>query len=40
MKDVYYHPTEITQGNLFDITSNIKEDRTSLDLLTQVMIDS
>lgn len=40
MKDVYYHPTEITQWNLFDITSNIKEDRTSLDLLTQVMIDS
>ena len=37
MKDVYYHPTEITQDILF--ASNIKEDRTPEDLLTQVILD-
>ena len=39
MKDVYYKPSEINQMNLLDYMSNIKEDRTSEDLLTQVMLD-
>ncbi len=39
MKDVFYHPTEVTQAGLFDLTSNIKEDRTSEDILAQVMLD-
>ncbi len=33
MKDVYYAPTQIGQTELEDFTSNIKEDRTDLDLL-------
>ena len=33
MKDVYYSADEFTQNTLFDLESNIKEDRTSLDLL-------
>lgn len=33
MKDVYYASDEFTQQNLMDMASNIKEDRTSLDLL-------
>ncbi|MBD3842920.1 MAG: restriction endonuclease [Campylobacterales bacterium] len=40
MKDVYYNPNEISQDNLFDMVSNIKEDRTDLDLLFQVLLDS
>ena len=39
MKDVYYKPGEIGQMNLMEYLSNIKEDRTSEDLLTQVMLD-
>lgn len=39
MKDVYYKPSELGQTNLFDMMSNIKDDRTSEDLLTQVMLD-
>lgn len=39
MKDVYYKPSELGQTNLFDLMSNIKEDRTPEDLLTQVMLD-
>jgi len=39
MKDVYYKPSDLGQTNLFDMMSNIKEDRTSEDLLTQVMLD-
>lgn len=39
MKDVYYHPTQITQDKLFDLESNIKEDRTGLDILTWVILD-
>jgi len=39
MKDVYYYPDKIKQQNLFDYVSNIKEDRTSEDLLTQVILD-
>ena len=33
MKDVYYSADELSQKSLLDMTSNIKEDRTSLDLL-------
>lgn len=40
MKDVYYNPDEISQDNLFDMVSNIKEDRSDLDLLFQVLLDS
>lgn len=39
MKDVYYKPSELGQTDLFDLMSNIKEDRTPEDLLTQVMLD-
>ncbi len=39
MKDVYYNPSEIRQDNLFEMVSNIKEDRTDLDLLFQVLLD-
>lgn len=40
MKDVYYLPNELTQMNLHDLTENIKEDRTGLDLLSQVILES
>ena len=33
MKDVYYSAEEVSQSMLFDLESNIKEDRTDLDLL-------
>ena len=39
MKDVYYMPNEIKQTQLEMFESNIKEDRTSEDLLTQVVLD-
>lgn len=39
MKDVYYKPNEVGQMNLLEYLSNIKEDRTSVDLLIQVMLD-
>ena len=39
MKDVFYKPSDITQLNILDMASNIKEDRTAEDLLTQVMLD-
>lgn len=39
MKEVYYSPNEITQNLLDRLEDNIKEDRTSEDLLFQVMID-
>ena len=39
MKDVYYKPSEVNQMNLLDYLSNIKEDRTPEDLLTQVILD-
>lgn len=38
MKDVYYHPSEAKQENLALFTSNIKEDGTPEDLLTQVIL--
>ncbi|MBP5466457.1 MAG: site-specific DNA-methyltransferase, partial [Clostridia bacterium] len=39
MKDVYYKPSDYTQNLLDSLESNIKEDRTPLDLLFQVMLD-
>jgi len=39
MKDVFYHPAGLKQEELFKLESNIKEDRTPEDLLTQVILD-
>ena len=39
MKNVFYHPEEYKQYELPGMESNIKEDRTPEDLLTQVMLD-
>ena len=39
MKDVYYHPEEMTQMKLGETISNIKEDRTDLDLLYSCLLD-
>lgn len=39
MKDVYYKPSDVKQGELYLFTDNIKEDRTPEDLLIQVMLD-
>lgn len=39
MKDVYYGAGEITQMSLDDMVSNIKDDRTDLDLLYGVLTD-
>lgn len=39
MKDVFYHPAELEQKQLSIVESNIKEDRTPEDLLTQVILD-
>ncbi|TXL13217.1 site-specific DNA-methyltransferase, partial [Methylococcaceae bacterium HT5] len=38
MKKVYYHPEQLTQDNIFSLESNIKEDRSPDDLLTQVIL--
>lgn len=39
MKDTYYRPDELEQGDLLDMIDNIKPDRTPEDLLFQVMLD-
>ncbi len=39
MKDVYYSPSDLDQTQLGMFDSNIKEDRTAEDLLTQVILD-
>ena len=39
MKDVYYEPSKLNQTQLSMFESNIKEDRTAEDLLTQVILD-
>ena len=39
MKDVFYHPSALKQDQLSFLESNIKEDRTPEDLLTQVILD-
>ena len=39
MEDVYYHPEELTQTRLGGMVSNIKPDRTDLDLLYACLLD-
>ena len=39
MEDVYYTPTDLKQSQLNMFESNIKKDRNSKDLLTQVILD-
>lgn len=39
MKDVYYKPSDYSQGFLGQLEDNIKADRTPIDLLFQVMLD-
>ena len=39
MKDVYYQPEELQQQSMFDLVSNIKDDRTDLDLLYACLLD-
>ena len=39
MKDVYYIANDLEQSNIGEFKENIKEDRTTDDLLTQVMLD-
>jgi adenine-specific DNA-methyltransferase len=39
MKNVYYRPDELKQSDLLDMVDNVKEDRTSEDLLFQVLVD-
>ena len=39
MKDIYYAADEYTQSSLMDMISNIKDDRTDLDLLFGCLID-
>ena len=39
MKDVFYSPKETSQLELFTLVDNVKDDRTSRDLLFQVMLE-
>lgn len=39
MKNVYYHPDDLSQQNLLDSVENIKEDRSDLDLLFGRLLD-
>ena len=39
MKEVYYLPDEISQSNLLNLVDSVKENRTSEDLLFQVLVD-
>jgi len=39
MNDVYYNPNSLNQNMLDQLVGNVKEDRTSLDLLFQVMLE-
>ena len=39
MEDVYYAPSETTQGQLSALVDNVKQDRSGEDLLFQVMLD-
>lgn len=39
MKDVYYTPDQLKQGDLEQFTDNIKDDRSAEDLLFQVLLD-
>lgn len=39
MKDVFYRPDEVVQGDLLSAVDNVKSDRTAEDLLFQVLVD-
>jgi len=39
MKDIYYRPDELSQGDLLEAVDNVKSDRTPEDLLFQVLVD-
>ena len=39
MKEVYYTPAKLVQGELFEQVDNVKSDRTAEDLLFQVMLE-
>lgn len=39
MKDVYYQPDELDQQSIFNLVSNIKDDRTDMDLLYACLLD-
>lgn len=39
MKDVYYAAGDLSQANLFDMASNIKDDRSDIDLLYGCLLD-
>ncbi len=39
MQDIYYSPKDTDQRNLFNMVNNVKPDRTSEDLLFQVMLE-
>lgn len=39
MAEVYYNPDDLKQGNIFDMADNIRQDRTTQDLLFQVLLD-
>lgn len=39
MKDIYYRPDELSQGDLLEAVDNVKPDRTPEDLLFQVVVD-
>lgn len=40
MEDVYYTPDDLTEQTLFNSVDNVKPDRTPLDLLFQVLLNS
>ena len=39
MKDIYYRPDQLSQGDLLEAVDNVKPDRTPEDLLFQVLLD-
>jgi len=39
MKDIFYRPDELSQGDLLEAVDNVKPDRTPEDLLFQVLVD-
>jgi adenine-specific DNA-methyltransferase len=39
MKNIYYRPDELSQGDLLEAVDNVKPDRTPEDLLFQVLVD-
>jgi adenine-specific DNA-methyltransferase len=39
MKEIYYRPDQLSQGDLLEAVDNVKPDRTPEDLLFQVLVD-